>query len=553
MRKYYRHLLIAFVALLLPLVQTSCAQTSQVELRQRVAMYSKPAVVRVVANCSGSFYRKKVDQYYLYVDGGQGSGFFINPKGYIATRSVPQNESECKERLFKRFVADVDPEGKGIAVDEGLTRDGILNIQYSHTVLLPNKTEREFTVERASGPLGEGKDISIIKIEVENAPVLKLSDSDEVQIQDEVVAISYPSTADVPDDANSNAIRGYFNDKSAYEALITGGTISNPNKRLEGSNSPVLQLDMGAGGYGSAGGPVLNTKGEVVGILASSEVDKTFNLLKDGETLKDLLDEENRFPIAIPVSTIRNFIQDSNIANEQTAFDEYYRDGLNRYWKGDYKGAKERFEAVQGSFPEHSEVERLIQETNEKGIEQSVEPEILLWSVLGAVVVGLLGIVGFLMWRKPLSKSSSTSRTNKMPRPPITGFPVDNGLGQSWIELERQDGQSIQLTLNKESHKIGRDPVWSDVEIPLSWEVLSRRHAILKREESGYRIFDGDGKVPSRNGLMINNYTRVDVMHGYLLRSGDTLTIGKDPQEQVRLTYYNSAPTQAMPETKMAK
>lgn len=553
MRKHFRYLLIMFVALLLPLFQMSCSRAPELELRQRVAMYSKPAVVRVIANCTGSFYSDKTKKFYLYADGGHGSGFFINPNGYIATRSVPLTESECKERLFKRFAIDLEKD-EGNAVNEGLTRDSVRNLEFSQSVILPGQNGNiSFEARRASAPLPLGKDISIIKIEVENAPVLKLATSDEIQVQEKAVSIGYPTTADVPDSGNSDEIRGYFNDKSAYEAQITEGAVSNPNKRLAASNTSVLQLDMRSAGYGSAGSPILNAQGEVIGMLASTEIDKIFNLVEDREALEKLIDKQNSFPLAIPVSTIRNFINDSGVENEQAPLDEYYRKGLDLYWQGDYKAAKERFQAVEGAFPQHSETTRLIQETNEKGIGDSVKPEIILWSVLGGIILGLLGLVLYLTQRKPRVVSQSSSpQPERRPRPPITGFPASNGVGQSWIELEGQ-GQRSELQLTREIHKIGRDPAWSDLEIPTSWEVLSRQHAILKREGSSYRIFDGDGKVPSRNGLMINSYSSVDVHEGYLLKPGDVLIIGKDPKEQVRLSYYSSTANQVVPETKMAK
>ncbi len=42
----------------------------------------------------------------------------------------------------------------------------------------------------------QGKDVAIVKIEVKNAPILKLGDSDRVQLQDHVTVIGYPGAAD---------------------------------------------------------------------------------------------------------------------------------------------------------------------------------------------------------------------------------------------------------------------------------------------------------------------------------------------------------------------
>jgi pSer/pThr/pTyr-binding forkhead associated (FHA) protein len=106
--------------------------------------------------------------------------------------------------------------------------------------------------------------------------------------------------------------------------------------------------------------------------------------------------------------------------------------------------------------------------------------------------------------------------------------------------------------LQKDAHRIGRDEGWSDVEIPGTWEVISRRHATLRREGNSYRIMDGDGNVPSRNGIWVNNITPVGST-GYLLKHGERLTIGKDMSDQVSITYFNPAAAAPQTETKVAE
>ena len=109
---------------------------------------------------------------------------------------------------------------------------------------------------------------------------------------------------------------------------------------------------------------------------------------------------------------------------------------------------------------------------------------------------------------------------------------------QPFLELKNQ-GQTLRLPLHKESHRLGRDPQWSDLDIPeTDWKVLSRRQAVLQKEEENYRIYDGDRLHPSRNGLFIER-TRINISEGYLLTHGVQLEIGQDPRNQILLTYYN--------------
>lgn len=110
---------------------------------------------------------------------------------------------------------------------------------------------------------------------------------------------------------------------------------------------------------------------------------------------------------------------------------------------------------------------------------------------------------------------------------------------QPYIKLENQAAQTCILYIQKERHQIGRDPNWSDIELPdMGWEVLSRHHAVLQQEEDSYRIYDGDGTKPSSNGIFVNEI-RITPEQGYLLKNGDQLKIGNQPHNQVTLTYCN--------------
>ena len=109
---------------------------------------------------------------------------------------------------------------------------------------------------------------------------------------------------------------------------------------------------------------------------------------------------------------------------------------------------------------------------------------------------------------------------------------------QPYIELNNQ-GQILRLYLSGDVHHLGRDPRWSDINIPeKGWTILSRKQAIIYREGKDYRIYDGDRLTPSRNGIFINQ-KRITTSEGYLLKNNVQLQIGQDPSCQITLTYYN--------------
>ena len=110
---------------------------------------------------------------------------------------------------------------------------------------------------------------------------------------------------------------------------------------------------------------------------------------------------------------------------------------------------------------------------------------------------------------------------------------------QPFLELNNQ-GQILCLYLKTETHRLGRGQEWADLAVPeIGWEVLSRKQAILRKEGEDYRIYDGDGQTPSRNGLFIDR-TRI-TQEGYLLKNGAQLEIGQSPTNRVLVTYINPA------------
>src|SRR5262249_42263007 len=131
------------------------------------------------------------------------------------------------------------------------------SFQLFHHVIIPDGSVYPFEIKQYGAPTGEGndqgKDVAIVKIEVKNAPVLKLADSDKVQLQDHVTVIGYPGAADT---FNS----GLLSQKSALEATINDGKIS--ARKQASSGAPILQTST-ATTHGNSGGPVINDQNEV--------------------------------------------------------------------------------------------------------------------------------------------------------------------------------------------------------------------------------------------------------------------------------------------------
>src|ERR1051326_4204094 len=366
---------------------------------ERLAMYSKPAVVRIIDGAAG--------QILLETDGGSrtynvssialGSGFFISSNGYIATNAhvvstTHDGEEKAKQALFWNFVQQVaqqinrDPRSIAGYLNEHST---LQSFQLFHHVIIPDGSAFPFEIKAYGAPTGEsndqGKDVAIVKIEVKNAPILKLADSEKVQLQDHVTVIGYPGAADT---FNS----GLLSQRSALEATINDGKIS--AKKQATSGAPILQTNTAAT-HGNSGGPVINDANEVIGLL-------TFR----GDTVNG--QEVSGFSFIVPSNTVMEYVKSAGATNAEGPTDQFYHEGLNYYWDQYYSSAIPKFEEVKRLFPQHSEVDRLIQSSQQakaEGKERSSFPFWLVGVILGVLfilrlLIIIIAIVVLMMRRK---------------------------------------------------------------------------------------------------------------------------------------------------------
>ncbi|MGF1491775.1 MAG: ATP-binding cassette domain-containing protein [Microcoleaceae cyanobacterium] len=109
--------------------------------------------------------------------------------------------------------------------------------------------------------------------------------------------------------------------------------------------------------------------------------------------------------------------------------------------------------------------------------------------------------------------------------------------GRPYLELNNQ-GEILHFELTRDHHMIGRDRAYVDLTVPIEWRVVSSIQATIRRVGQEYVIYDGDSYEPSTNGLFLN-HTRITVTPGYSLYSGIEIKIGQNPQNLVRLRYFN--------------
>ncbi len=173
-------------------------------------------------------------------------------------------EDEFMKKFFEDFFGEI-PErefkqkglGSGVIIDEEghiLTNEHVIKNADKIIVSLSDGRESEAQVKGAD----PRSDLAIIKINEKNLPVAELGDSDEIKTGQWVVAIGNPFGA-------------YLN---STEPTVTVGVVSALHRTLgmglrrESDYTDLIQTDA-AINPGNSGGPLVNLKGEVVGINAA--------------------------------------------------------------------------------------------------------------------------------------------------------------------------------------------------------------------------------------------------------------------------------------------
>lgn len=359
-------------------------ETGKISRAQKLAEYSKPAVVRIVdyAIVEWQFtdYNPDVEAVFNQlknqtVIGGSGSGAIITPNGYIVTNAhvvefAKMEDADLANAAFEQLVqvmADYFQEDYNVAYNYLVTYTQYTNIQRATKVILPGGETLNGEVKSYGAPINEGKDVAVVKIEGKNLPTLPLGNSDNIQNQDNIWVSGYPAAAD----------SDLLSPDSSLVSTMNAGQISATEKKT-GQGSPVIQINA-ASTHGNSGGPVINEKGEIIGLL-------TFR----GDTVNG--QEVQGFNFAVPVNTVKEFVNQAGAKPGKSETDKLYEEGLNLYWGGYYKHALEKFEAVQRIYPNHSEIKDYITDS-----EKRMSSSKTLWSDYATTFYIIDGVSGLLV------------------------------------------------------------------------------------------------------------------------------------------------------------
>ena len=176
----------------------------------------------------------------------------------VITKDVPKYINPLEGFPFFEIQVPGEMEKKEIGGGTGfiISSDGMI-VTNKHVVLDKDAEYTVLTVEGEKFPAkvlarDPGQDLAVLKIEGNGLPVVKLGDSDKLQIGQTVIAIG-------------NVLGEFRNSVSVGVISGLGRTITASGGGFYETLEDVIQTDA-AINSGNSGGPLLNLKGEVIGI-----------------------------------------------------------------------------------------------------------------------------------------------------------------------------------------------------------------------------------------------------------------------------------------------
>ncbi len=368
---------------------------------------AKPAVVLVVTEVSiavrlkcpnGSPTRIEVDPSQEH-----GSGFLITSDGYVVTNGhVVQPYRDPDDREMRQAALRQTIEKTCINPAWSKERKGqtlkllypkvapAADVQVTKTlrVVLSNRESFVAEVKAYSPPLAvrpgkqipgrgapaeeSGKDVAILKIDARNLPTIALADSDRVELGQPIQILGFPGVV---------LYHELLDKRSAVEASVTSGRVSSLKRDARGA--PVIQTDAAAS-WGNSGGPAINDRGDVVGIL-------TFISVTADET-----QSVQGFNFLVPANIVREFSRSAGVSlDTPSPFNAVWHEAVMRYVQGDWAGAQPALDAAARLVPNLADVQRLQAEVQLRLLQS---PRGLSPMAIGGIAAAILAATAAGCW-----------------------------------------------------------------------------------------------------------------------------------------------------------
>jgi len=223
-----------------------------------------------------------------------------------------------------------------------------------------------------------GKDVAILKLgEKHIYPTIRIGDDKAMRVGDAVFVLGYPAVA---------TFNPLLSAETVSEATLTKGLVSAKKNMKDGWE--VLQIDA-AITHGNSGGPVMNEKGEVIGLATFVSVD---------EQRKQEIQGMN---FIVPTTIVNEFISKTKIKPEMSDISLAYEAAMDLFDKSRFKKALVEFKKVKDMNPSFPFIDTYISQaqTNiDKGLDKEPKDMKMYYYIGGGAV--LLNLWFVLLLRK---------------------------------------------------------------------------------------------------------------------------------------------------------
>lgn len=337
-----------------------------------------------------------------------GSGFIITPDGYVITNAhvVDENDEETKrsfaeqafQGILEKDVADLEESmGRKMTEDESKALIDADSWYFSQTMQVSDIKKEFSVVFGITGANGKivpmvipakiiaqgnpipGKDVAILKMtEKHTYPTIRIGDDQDMRVGDQVYVLGYPAVA---------TFHPLISEESVSEASLTTGLVSAKKNMKDGWE--VLQIDA-AITHGNSGGPVMNDKGEVIGLATFGSIDQQRK------------QEVQGMNFIVPATIVNEFLEKADIKPDMSDISLAYEEAMNLFDKSRFKKALVKFNEVKdmnGSFPFITKYISDTQRNIDKGLDKEPK-DMKMYYFIGGGAVLLILIVVLAMRRK---------------------------------------------------------------------------------------------------------------------------------------------------------
>ena len=236
------------------------------------------------------------------------------------------------------------------------------------------KGQLKAEVKKYSPPVStsSARDLALLKVPGDTFPILFLADSRSAQIGDPVHIIGFPGVV---------LTHELLSKSTMVQASVTNGAVS--GLQMDESNNPIIQTDAPAT-FGNSGGPAVNDRGSVVGVLTFVSVAPG----PEGSIVQG-------FNFLIPSAAVTDFVRGTPVKhNGASKFNDAWYAGLSAFFTEDWTGALRRFEEADKLHPGLPDVRRYLAEAREKVKNPPPKPFPWFWVAIGVTLVSAGGFGG---------------------------------------------------------------------------------------------------------------------------------------------------------------